>query len=306
MMTLLPRDQEALQIRWDAADILFIQHRERALSALPMNHREQPDLLALGGWNNTFDLLMSLLRKKVDFDFSAIHLATGSHASQYKSIVIGRNISEYFNYLEVLRNDFTEWILDIHPHEYEPGLMNPSRDFEATLHPFKERFATHSQSIKASSFDPEIFKSVSQFVKDHPLPQPITEPIYVRVINTQGGKYVEISGQYTEQGDIYNLNQSATNLLDSTDLQKLASELQVIIDKAQPLAKTQEERNALSTLTDAKQAAQQNDRTTVGQKLASFGKETLKWIQKVGVDFSASVVAKIIEAHLGIPHLPGH
>jgi hypothetical protein len=54
MLSLSLRDEEALRIRWDAADILFTQHRDQILGALPKNHRDQPDLLGMGGWAGAY------------------------------------------------------------------------------------------------------------------------------------------------------------------------------------------------------------------------------------------------------------
>jgi hypothetical protein len=300
MHNLSPRDQEALRIRWDAADFLFSQHRADILGSLRKNSKGEPNLIGMGEWKNAFDLLIGLLRSKADFDVSAVNLAVGDQVSRYLSMIVGRNTTEYFSYIDLLRSEFTEWLLDIYPQEYGPGRKNPVRDVEATLDPFKKRFEEHTVRITASIANAEILKSVAQFIQRHPLPQP-KEVIQVRTINTEGGDYVEKPNQYTKSGNTYNLNGAANELLASADLNQLAAQPREVIAKAAPQAKTGDRLKALAELSDAANAAEKQDTKTVGQKIGSVAKESLLWIKDVAVELSASIVAKIAEAHLGLP-----
>ncbi len=292
MLMLSPSDKEALLIRWEVATILFNQEKSEVFANIGT---ESGAFLIFAQKPDIFDILIGLLQHKADYDASVISLAAGDRGGRFTNKIVGRNQYEYFEYLDILRNQLEEFFLSVRHDKFGPERNNVTEAVEAKLEPFKQRFEAHLKTISATAKNVAILEKVARFIREYPSIEPAKEETHVRHIYTGGGDYIEKPSQYTKSGNIYNLTTPAANLLKSTDLGQLALQLQTVLKAAKSRANTSAEYTALAEIADAMDAAAKGDRGTTGQKIATFGKEAGKWVWEIAKDLSATTLAKLIE-----------
>jgi hypothetical protein len=225
MLRLSPADEEALLIRWDAADILFAQERQAVFGRAHIDDKGRHQLLSLGTSDEVLDILLNLLDHKADYDLSAVLLGASQHAYRYLDIVVGKCKTEYLKYLCQLRDLYTDFLRDVHPDLYGPGGTHSRGlvpDAEAHLQPFKTKFDALKNSISASVRNREIFDRMVSFTKEHPRYDGRKETTFVQTIFDQSGQKVVY--QYNAAGNI-NFGAVQNQASFSEELQKLRGEI---------------------------------------------------------------------------------
>jgi hypothetical protein len=297
MLSLSPTDEEALLVRWDAADILFAQEKQAVFNRATIDDKGRRNLLSLGKFSEVIEILLKLLAHKADYDVSAVILGAPTHVGRYLTEVAGRCDSEYLGYLVELRALYTGFLLDVHPDLYGPGgthRLSLPANVEAHLESFKTRFEVLKKGISAAVQSRDIFERMVSFTRDHPRSIAAKETINImRTINNNGPSV------YVEQGNAQNFSQVQNNgsiPMKNVDLKQLADELELVTAEAKKRAKSVEELRTVVSLAEATESAQKGDSSTTGEKLGAVG----KWVFDIAKELGASVIAKLIGANMGV------
>lgn len=227
MLRLSPRDEEALRIRWDAADILFAQEKQAVFSGANIDDKGRIDLFSLGKFDEVLRTLLNLLDHKADYDLAAVLLGASQHPRRYLDIVIGRCNAEYLDYLCALRDLHTDFLRDVRRDLYGPGgthRLGLATDVEAHLQRFKTEFTALKNivSISVSVRNREIFERMASFTKEHSRHDGRKETTYVQNMFDQRGQRVDY--QYNAAGNI-NFAAVQNQASFGDELQKLRGEI---------------------------------------------------------------------------------
>ncbi len=293
MLRLSASDEEALLIRWDAADILFAQERQAVFGRAYIDEKGRTDLFSLGKFEEVLAILLNLLDRKADYERCAVLLAAGEHRYRYLDIVVSKCRTEYLGYLCALRDLQRDFLRAVRPELYGPGgthRMGLEIDVEAHLQPFKTKFEALKNSISGSVRNSDVFERMLSFTKKHPRRGGAREITYVQNNNNYGPS-VNIGGDASR----FTVNQ-ITGSISGVDMQSLAGELRTLREEIQRRAASTGELDSLVNVVQAEKAAQAGDGSTTVKRLASAG----KWVLDIAKELGASVVAKLIEGQAGL------
>ena len=291
MLTLSPADDEALAIRWDAAEILYDQEKQRLLRNARSDDGDAPDLLRLGNLSEVFELLLELLRNKVDYDLSAVVLGAQGHAAQLLETVVGRCHYEYLDCLDLFRPSLRRFLLSVQA-ETGGSKRSLTADVERILEPFKESFEKFEKNISSSIKNDSVFEAMKCFIREHDR-RIIKEVTKVERTTNIYGPSVNLEHGNAEH---FTQNQNTGSMIAHLDMPTLAGELARLRAAAQNKASSSDELRSVADLAEAEEAAKKGDRNTTVQKLAKIG----KWIFDLAKEIGASIAAKLIGEQIGI------
>lgn len=302
MRRLSANDEEALQIRWDIADMVYGQIRKNTLRDLNAHRidlagKDAPRLVAPDDQRILFDSLLELLRSRADTDFSVIAFTAPNARRQSLSQVRYRTRLEFEDFLDSVRSmmerAFSDW-------QQLQGFDGSGVGFhvQTILDPFIARFETLVANINGPIEDQKIYELIQKVLADPKNPN-LTIIIAGSV---EMSKYKITGGQQASVGDgaraeNFVQQQTVGTQVEIPDLLALSQELSRLRSEAQKRANTPEELRATAELAEAEAAAKAGDKSKVIEKLKLTG----KWMLGVAKDIGTSVAAKVIAHSLGLP-----
>jgi hypothetical protein len=301
MLRLSATDEEGLRIRWDVADMLYGQEKDRLLQELKgrkidLLEGDAPNLVVPAVQKEVFDSLIVLLRSRVDYDLSVIIFAAPASRHRYLSEVRGRCNNEYLDILDVVQRALVKSFCEWQVIQGFDGSGVPLHVQEKVLKVFRETAHALMQKISGTIANEKIYNRVKEFLAS----AQSSNITYIQEHNVN--KYEIKGGQQGAVGDSAHADhfvqqQIVETPIEIPDIVALSGELSKLRIEAQKRARSSKEIRATAELAEAEEAAQKGDKKLVIEKLKNAG----EWVLGVAKEIGTSVAAKLLAQTLGLP-----